>query len=147
MTTFAMTLPLARMTPLHMPRRDLVLDASDDLLLQLTLAASDVPAAAPLNLSGVGPVVRFLIWYGSLSWDYGRGWANGGAVLSSTTAVIAPGTAAAGRADVTLARGYGTGWGQRLGWSVQLDLGGALSTLAYGALHLHRASAATQVIV
>lgn len=139
MTVLAMTLPLARATPMHVPRRDIVIDGTDDLTLQLTLLASDDPGAAPLDLAGIGPVVRMLLWSRPPTWDYGLGW-SAGAVFASALATIPAGTS--GRADIRLARGFGRRRGLRLGWSLQLDYLGDLSTLCQGALHRRPGGAA-----
>lgn len=129
---YAMTLPLARRSPLVIPRRDLVLDSGDALTLQLTLVEADRPDAALLDLVGIGPRVVLSIWHTTQWCDYGLPPA-GRAVLRQVEGTI---QATPGRADVVLTRGALSGYGRRLGWTLQLDYGGDLSAIAWGALHL-----------
>lgn len=143
MTILAMTLPVGRRSPLYIPRRDLVLDVHDSLNLNLLIVASDNPDAAPLDLSGIGPAVRFIVWQAPSSWwDYGfrdYGWPIGRAVVSSVLGTISP--SIPGSVSVAIPRNALACRGLRLGWSVQLDYAGDLSSIVWGALHLQPGAA------
>ena len=82
MPSFAMTLPYMRTSPIHVPRRDLVLGRADSLYLRVTVVDSDNPCAQALEMSGGigGPVLQMLVWpdhHYRNSWDYGRwNWAQ-----------------------------------------------------------------------
>jgi hypothetical protein len=140
MTTLAITLPLARDSMTRIPRRDLVISASDDTVLAMTLVAADNPDAAPIDLSGLGPRVRVSIWYESLRWDYGMVALGPRAVQWAADAVISSDTP--GLATLTIPRGSLANWGaarRSLLWAVQYDDGTALSTLAAGVIHAQAA--------
>lgn len=131
MVAMALVLPVARRSLHRIPRRDLVLDSSDTLTLDLRLVASDRPGAAAVDIAGVGPELRLLVWHAPRLWDYGR--PNLGGVLWSALATVEPD--ASGRAQVVLPAGTGARWG-RCGWSVQLSRLDDVSTLVCGALRL-----------
>lgn len=132
MTVLALTLPLARRSLHRIPRRDLVLEGGDTLTLELQVVASDHPGAAAVDIAGLGPELRLLVWHAPLLWDYGR--PNLGAVRWSALATVEPDTS--GRAQIVVPAGTGCGWGQALGWSLQLRRLDDVSTLVCGALRL-----------
>ena len=102
MTTFNITLPLDRTSPVHIPIRDLVLGGTDSGTLLLSLVDCDSPDALPIDLTGGigGPAVSLFVWpdgyrwgwggwggygYGSGAYhDYGWGWYGGGIAYSGT---------------------------------------------------------------
>jgi hypothetical protein len=137
MTVLALTLPLARSSPLHIARRDIVADAADDLTLQISVVADDTPGAAATSLAAADTTVQLLLWYAPHWRDYGLPYVAGRQTLYTAAGSIAAGTG--GRVDVVLPRSAGDLWPPRLGYTLRLDLGGtARTTLAYGALHLPR---------
>jgi hypothetical protein len=142
MTTLALTLPLARSSPLRMSRRDFVVDADDDLTLTLAIVADDSPAAAAVSLAAANTAVEMMLWSGSAAWDYGGLYLAPGRFYARSVVHTVEGTitdAAGGLVSLVLARDAGDLWAQRLGYTLQLDLGGtARSTLAWGALHMPR---------
>ena len=65
-----------RTSPVHIPRRDLVLGRADSLFLRVTIISEDNACAQGLELSGGigGPVLQMLVWpdhHHRTSWDYG----------------------------------------------------------------------------
>ena len=75
MTQQAITLPYLRTSPLHIPRRDLVLSAADSLLLTVTVVESDHPNAQLLiqNTDENGPSMQLILWEDSDAWN---GWCD-----------------------------------------------------------------------
>jgi|SRR5215472_17498571 len=119
--------PYLRTSPLHTPRRDLALAASDSLYLRVTIVESDKPDAQLLTLTGGldGPQAQLLIWTDRAilcggCCDYERPLTAGGSVLWS-----AMGTPQAGLGSFDFTASAGTlsnlplrcGWGMQLGWS------------------------------
>ena len=51
MSSFAMTVPIARTSPIHIPRRDLVLGRADSLYLRVTVVDSDDPGRSEEHTS------------------------------------------------------------------------------------------------
>jgi hypothetical protein len=138
MTTLALTLPLARSSPLRMSRRDLVLDATDDLTLNLAVVADDTPGAAPVSLAAANTALRMDLWYARERPDYGW-WPTTlrRSALYSLTGTITD--AAGGLASLVLPRDAGDLWPLRATYTLALDLGGtARSTLAWGAVQMPR---------
>lgn len=136
MTILAMMLPLARISPLHTPRRDIVLAGGDGLRLQLTIIERDAPDAPVLNLSAIGPRVRLLVGRSAGSgvgwWDYG--WVrDSGALLATATGVVVDGVA--GRVDLVLPRLVAE-CPRRLWWLVQLDYLDDIATIAGGIINV-----------
>ena len=79
MPSFAMTVPYLRTSPVHIPRRDLVLGRADSLFLRVTVVDSDSVCAQGIDLSGGlgGPVLQMLVWpdqHHRGAWDYGAYW-------------------------------------------------------------------------
>ena len=137
------TLPYLRTSPVHVPRRDLVLSASDSLLLTVTVVERDHPSAQALVLSTDvnGPTMQLVLWSDHdqpCGWgDYGRGYAWPGALLQSLSGV--PGDAA-GSWDFHIPTGTFADFPLRCGWAVLLLWGdGAKSSvLAQGVAHFLR---------
>lgn len=135
MSTIALSLPMARRTPVRIPRRDLALQVADDTTLQLTVTATDEPASAAQSLAATGTTLSALLWYPSRWWDYGWPWAVPRSTLATVAGTVT--NAAAGRADFVFARDLGALWPERLVWALQLDLGGTTrTTLAWGSVNL-----------
>lgn len=133
MTAFAFTLPVARRSPIIMPRRDLYLGNGDSLTLALTLVDSDRPDAAAVDLSGVGPRVRLTLWSGIMRCDYGLTLTGARAVAVVDGVVADP---VLGRVDMAIEPGVLRTYQGRLGWSIQLDYAGPVTTLAWGVVNL-----------
>lgn len=143
MTAQTLTVPYLRTSPVHIPRRDLVLSASDSLLLTVIVVQSDHPSAETLILTTDinGPTMQLVLWddhdrpyaYG----DYGRGYAWPGALLQSLTGT--PG-GAAGSWDFHVPTGTFADFPLRCGWAVLLLWGdGAKSSvLGQGIAHFTR---------
>ncbi len=136
---FAMTLPWLRTSPVHVPRRDLVLGLADSLSLRITVVESDNPDALPIDLTGGigGPTLQMLVWpdtYYRTSWDYGARPQCPQSVLWTGTGVVSDAT---GAFDIAFPSGTMSGWPRRCGWCVQLnhDTGGA-EVLMSGIIHL-----------
>ena len=131
----ALTLPLVRTSPLRVSRRDLVLGDGDDLRLDLAVVDTDAADAIPVDLSPVGTTLQMLIWHGSTWRDYGMPMLSGRRTLHTATATMID--AVNGRAAVGLGSEAGREWPQRVGYTLQLDLGGTARTaIGWGALHV-----------
>ena len=143
MPSFAMTLPYMRTSPIHVPRRDLVLGRADSLYLRVTVVDSDNPCAQALELSGGigGPVLQMIVWpdhhHHRNSWDYGRwNWAQcPGSVLWVGTGVASD---ALGAFDIAFPTATMSNWPRRCAYAIQLDYdgGGSTDLLAEGRLQL-----------
>ena len=142
MPSFPLTLPYMRTSPIHVPRRDLVLGRADSLYLRVTVVDSDNPCAQALELSGGigGPVLQMLVWpdhHHRNSWDYGRwNWAQcPGSVLWVGTGVASD---ALGAFDIAFPTATMSGWPRRCAYAIQLDYdgGGGTDLLAEGRLQL-----------
>jgi hypothetical protein len=149
MTTFALSLPLDRVSPIRVPTRDLVLGGTDSVTLNVSIVDRDSPDALPIELSGGlgGPTVSMFVWpsgYGR-GWschDYGWGhWHNGGVAgpgtcLWSTTGVILDMTTGTFRIHVPA--GTMGCWPRRCRWAIYFDedAGGTAELLAEGHLHV-----------
>ena len=119
----SLTLPYLRTSPVHVPRRDLVLSASDSLLLNVAVVESDNPAAQALILSTDenGPSMQLAFWddgwHHHGGWDYGWPHPRPGAVLQSITGK--PG-GAAGSWDFHIPTGMFADFPLRCGWAILL---------------------------
>jgi hypothetical protein len=156
MTTFALTLPLDRISPVRVPTRDLVLGGSDSVTLLVSIVDRDSPDALPIALTGGigGPVLSMFVWpdsrgchgpnfggWGS-GWDYGwGGWYGGGVagpgtVLWAATGVILDTTTATFR--LVVPAGTMGAWPRRCRWAIFFDSdgGGEAELLAEGHLHV-----------
>jgi hypothetical protein len=141
MPSLAMTVPYLRTSPLHIPRRDLVLAAADSLFLRVTIVDSDTPCAQAIELSGGigGAGAQFIVWADMPEqhfWDYGTAIPVTGQLLSSVAGTLSD---ALGAFDFSLPSGTMSTWPRRCGWCVQLnyDTTGA-QVLMSGRLHMRR---------
>jgi hypothetical protein len=135
-----MTVPYMRTSPIHIPRRDLVLGQADSLYLRVTVVDSDNPCAQGIELTGGigGPMLQMLVWPGQCyraSWDYGAPWIGPRSVLWVGTGVVSD---ALGAFDISFAAATMSSWPRRCAYALQLDWDGASGTslLAEGHLHL-----------
>jgi hypothetical protein len=139
MPSLSMTVPYLRASPVHIPRRDLVLAAADSLFLRVTVVDSDNPCAQAIEISGGigGPSAQFTVWADAP----GRYWRDYGWPLPVTGQVMWNGIGATsdvlGAFDFTFPSGTMAAWPRRCGWCVQLnyDTQGA-EVLATGRLHV-----------
>ena len=74
---YSFVLPYLRSTPIHIPRRDLVVGGADSVLLEVGVVEFDNPSAQAIVLTGGigGPALRMTVWpwsYVHWPWDYGR---------------------------------------------------------------------------
>jgi hypothetical protein len=136
----AITLPYLRTSPVHIPRRDLVLGRANSLFLRVTVIESDSVDAQPIDLTGGigGPVLQMLVWPDHChrtSWDYGAPTQCPHSVLWSGLGTPLNG---AGSFDVTFPTATMSGWPRRCAYALQLDYdgGGGTDLLATGYLHL-----------
>jgi hypothetical protein len=157
MTTFALSLPLDRISPVRVPTRDLVLGSTDSLTLLVSVVDRDSPDALPLELSGGigGPAVSLFVWpdsrgchgpnfggWGCGNWDYGwGGWYSGGIAGPGTTLWTATATIynmATGTFRIRVPAGILGAWPHRCRWAVFFDAegGGEAEMLAEGRLHI-----------
>ena len=139
MSSFAMTVPYMRTSPVHIPHRDLVLGHADSLYLRVTVVDSDNPCAQALDLTGGigGPGAQFTVWADAPQHyfcDYGTMLPVSGQVLWSGAGVISD---AIGAFDFAFPSGTMAGWPRRARWAVQLnyDTSGA-EVLMVGILHV-----------
>jgi hypothetical protein len=98
MPSFAMTVPYIRTSPIHIPRRDLVLAAADSLSLRVTVVDSDRACSQAIELTGGigGPGAQFSVWADTHEphcWDYGANRPACGQILWTGAGVLsdAPG--------------------------------------------------------
>jgi hypothetical protein len=140
MPSFAMTVPYMRTSPLHIPRRDLVLGRADSLYLRVTIVSDDSVCAQGIDLSGGigGPVLQMLVWPDHCyrtSWDYGAMPQCPQSVLWSGLGTVSD---ALGAFDISFPTATMAGWPRRCRYALQLDYdgGGSTDLLAEGHLHL-----------
>ena len=134
-------LPYMRTSPLHVPRRDLVMTGADSLTLRATIVESDNPTAQALVLTGGigGPRARLVIHtdraYPGHGWDYGRPCMGPGTVLWTADGVI---STAVGSFDFFIPFGDIGALPRRCGWAMILSWDGDWKgeTLAEGRLHI-----------
>lgn len=142
MTTQTLVLPYQRTSPVHQPRRDLVLSASDCLFLRVSVIEADDPNAMALELTGGigGPGCQMFIVadrpYGGYGWDYGAPTRPSGHVLGVWDGVIAD---APGSFDFDIPSGTFVDYPRYCGWVIQLDWDGGDHTevLAFGSVRFH----------
>jgi hypothetical protein len=144
MTTQTIICPYHQVSPLYIPRRDLVLGAADCLLLRVTVVHTDDPASMTLTLTGGlgGPVCRLFIFSEcGRPWDYGAP-RTPMAVLWAGTGVIADN--AAGSFDFDVNAGAFAQFPLRCGWAIQMewDSSAHAQMLAWGNLHFSRTAQA-----
>ena len=142
MASLAMTVPYMRTSPVHIPRRDLVLGHADSLYLRVTVVDSDNPCAQGIELTGGigGPTLQMLVWPDTCyrhSWDYDAPCVGPQSVLWAGTGVISD---ALGAFDISFPTATMSSWPRRCAYALQLDWDGASGTslLADGHLHLSR---------
>ena len=148
--------PYLRSSPVHIPRRDLVLSASDSLSLRVTVIESDDPSAQLLTITGGvgGPSARMVIWvdygakrrawnYGASGWyrwyafDYGWYGARPGSMLYTADGTPQPGL---GSFDFFVPFMTFGSFPPRCGWAIALawDSGRKSELLSRGTLHIGR---------
>jgi hypothetical protein len=133
----SITLPYLRTSPVHVPRRDLVLSASDSLLLNVAVVERDHPSSSALILTtdACGPSMQLVLWNESDRWntccDYERPGTVYGTVLRSVTGH--PGDAV-GSWDFHIPTGTFANFPRRCGWTILLlwNDGTSSSVLAQG---------------
>ena len=140
MPSFAMTVPYMRTSPLHIPRRDLMLGRADSLFLRVTVISDDSVCAQAIDLTGGigGPVLQMLVWPDHCyrtSWDYGAMPRCPQSVLWAGTGVVSD---AIGAFDISFPTATMSSWPRRCAYALQLDYdgGGSTDLLATGHLHL-----------
>lgn len=141
MTTQSIILPYARVSPVRIPRRDLVLGVPDSLALNVTIIEADDPNAPPIEISGGigGSLLSLFIWPWDCfrhSWDYGAPWMTPGSPLWSGDFIVTD--AASATFAISFPPGTMAMWPRRACWSMQLaeDHGDAVTMLAWGNLHV-----------
>lgn len=141
--------PYLRTSPVHIPRRDLVVSAADSLTLRVTVVESDDPNAQQVVITGGigGPAAQLVIWldqawggysgwhWPSWGWDYGRLAAPPGTILWSGIGTPQPGL---GSFDWFLPPGTLANLPPRCGWGVQMGWDGnaKAETLMIGRLNV-----------
>ena len=142
MPSFAMTVPYMRTSPVHIPRRDLVLGHADSLFLRVTVVDSDTVCAQGIELTGGigGPTLQMLVWPDTCyraSWDYDAPYTRPTSILWAGTGVVSD---ALGAFDISFPTATMSSWPRRCAYALQLDWDGASGTslLAEGHLHLAR---------
>jgi hypothetical protein len=119
-----LVLPYQRTSPVHQPRRDLVLSSSDCLYLRVSVIEADDPNAMALELSGGigGPGCRLVLFhdrpYGGCGWDYGAPTVPYGHVLGVWDGFVAD---APGSFDFDIPSGAFSDCPLRCGWAIVLD--------------------------
>lgn len=140
MTAHALVLPYLRVSPVHIPRRDLVLASTDNLALAVSIVERDDPTAQALELTGGmgGPTLGMAIWRDtpSLAWDYGRPATSTGDILWSGNGTIS--ATEIGTFDIAIPVGTFADLPLRAMYAIRLDFDGAASSvlLASGYLHI-----------
>ena len=139
MTTFALTLPLDRISPVRVPTRDLVLGGTDSVTLLVSIVDRDSPDALPIALTGGigGPALSMFVWpdsrgchgpnfggwgcgedYGWGGW-YGGGVAGPGTVMWSATGTVYDTTTAT--FAIVVPAGTMGAWPRRCRWAIYFD--------------------------
>jgi hypothetical protein len=132
--------PYLRSSPIHLPRRDLVLAAADSVLLSVSIIESDDPAAEALVITGGigGPTLRMTVWPDNIGYyrDYGMWLPVMSSVLWSGTGTVDADTV--GTFDLLIPVATMACWPPRCIYALQLDWSGATrsETLAQGSLHV-----------
>lgn len=149
MTVLAFAVPYHRVSPLYLPRRDLVLDAADSLSLAVTVTESDAPGASLIDLhtGPTFPAFTLTIWQDSTTnmWDYGARPMQIGGVLATVAGFISgsyPGTV-----NFTIDAGSMSAWPVRASYAIRMDHDLTLSeTLAAGTLHVRTSRTGTAAL-
>lgn len=138
MPVLAMTLPLSRRSAIHVPRRDLVAGAGDELVLRVSLVEADRPDAAPVDLRRAFARVRMHVFRDASPLGGNHDYApdRSAAVVTTRSAMAVP--ARPFSVDLTVAAEETRCWapGARLGWSLQGAAHGQETALCWGALHM-----------
>jgi hypothetical protein len=146
-------LPYLRTSPIHIPRRDLVLGQPDSLSLSVSIVETDDPDALPIVVTGGvgGPLLTLFIWPASYQrswgyggrWGYGAGWDYGAGWWTISTMPLWSGDftisdAPSATFGISFPPGTMATWPRRACWSMQLtdDHGASVSQLAWGDLHV-----------
>lgn len=132
-----------RTSPIQLPRRDLVLSASDSLALTVTVVERDHPSAQLLILGtdANGPSMQLLLWEDddrpNVWCDYARPGSRYGTMLYSAPGV--PSTVS-GSWDFDVPTGTFSGFPLRVGWGVLLiwNDGAKTELLSQGIAHIMR---------
>jgi hypothetical protein len=141
MAVLALSLPLARPSPIYLPRRDFVVTADEEAVLQLTLLATDASDAAAVSLAPTGTAGSLVLWGTMGGWDYGRLCPPNRSALYTATGVVSD--AAAGRMDFTVPADTGATWPAWLGWTIHLNIGTANPrSIGWGSLQMLQAAMA-----
>jgi hypothetical protein len=143
MTTQTLIVPYHRVSPLHIPQRDMVLGEADCLVLRVTIVHTDDPSSLTLGLTGGvgGPACRLFIFT-----DSSRGGSDYGFSSGSSPSVLWAGTGdvsdSVGSFDFDIGSGAFSKFPLRCGWSIQLDWdsGAHAQMLAHGSLHFSRSA-------
>jgi hypothetical protein len=156
MTSFALMLPLDRISPVRVPTRDLVLGGTDSVTLLVSIVDRDSPDALPIALTGGigGPALSMFVWPDSrgchgpnfggwgCGWDYGwGGWYGGGVAGPGTTLWTGLGSVSNGPTAtfaIKVPAGTMGAWPRRCRWAIFFDAegGGEAELLAEGHLHV-----------
>lgn len=137
-------LPYMRTSPVHIPRRDLVLAASDSLLLHVAVVESDDPTAQLVLISGGigGPAMQLTFWPPGPGLRPDYGFVHPCPQPPLWTGVGIPDSTAAGSWDFRLPSGTMMSWPLRMHWAIQLNYETASSeVLATGMVHLRQGGA------
>jgi hypothetical protein len=137
--SFAMTVPYVRTSPVHVPRRDLVLGLADSLFLRVTVVEADSVDAPPILLTGGigGPTLQMLVWPDTCyrtTWDYGALPTSPQSLLWAGTGVVSD---AIGAFDISFPTATMSSWPRRCVFALQLDWDGASGTSLLTEGHLH----------
>lgn len=140
----AFVLPYLRISPVHIPRRDLVIGGADNVLLEIGVVEYDDPTSQALVVTGGigGPSLRMTVFPDSFahrSWDYASPTLPRCSVLWSGVGTVS--AQHIGTFEMRIPIGSMMSWPLRCAYSLQLDWDGAMhsDTLAQGFLHVRRA--------
>jgi hypothetical protein len=143
-TTLAITLPLTNVSPLYIPRRDLVLSSADSLTLAVTVLTTDDTDAAAIHVVEDGWALRMAVWrdasgaHSWWGWDYGHPCFDKRELLWTGDGVP---TAVFGQFSILIPPATMHDWPRRCGFSIALTSfdGGEIDTLCRGTLQVRRA--------
>lgn len=147
MTQAAITLAYRRTSPIHIPRRDMVVSSADSVWLAVSIVESDHHNAQLLLLTGGvgGPALRMTIWpddHGYI-WDYGWLMRNCRHAIWSGFGAISTGNA--GTFNIAIPLGTLACVPHRCRYAMQLDWSGGerSEAMCWGILHIRHAASAT----
>lgn len=138
MTVLALTLPLARRSAVHVPRRDLVMGAGDELALLVSLVEADRHDAAPVDMARAFARVRMHVFRDAspLGGNHDYAFDRSAALLTTASAMASRTRPGAVEIRVRAEDTHGWRGGGRLGWSLQGSARGTETALCWGALHM-----------